>query len=375
MEVSYWEKTTWLKNIDIAIIGSGIVGLFCALEARERFPKSKIVVFEKGMLPSGASTKNAGFACFGSVSEIVADLETHAITQVQDLIAQRWEGLHLLRETLGDTHIDYKPWGGYEVFLNTNATLYKTYLSKVNYINDLLQPIFKTPVFKEMEDPFHFQQTNKNLLFNTQEGQIDTGKMMHALLKKAISKDILVLNNATISNLEPSFQDVHFLLNKKLAIKAKQVCVATNGFASQLVAEEVTPARAQVVITKPIVNLKIKGTFHLDQGYYYFRNLGNRVLLGGGRNLDFKAEETVLMATTPLVQNKLKQLLQEVILPNTPFKIDHQWSGIMGVGTQKTPILKQIHTNLYCGVRLGGMGVAIGSSIGKKLAQMLAPLD
>lgn len=375
MEVSYWEKTTWLKNIDIAIIGSGIVGLFCALEARERFPKSKIVVFEKGMLPSGASTKNAGFACFGSVSEIVADLETHAITQVQDLIAQRWEGLHLLRETLGDTHIDYKPWGGYEVFLNTNATLYKTCLSKVNYINDLLQPIFKTPVFKEMEDPFHFQQTNKNLLFNTQEGQIDTGKMMHALLKKAISKDILVLNNATISNLEPSFQDVHFLLNKKLAIKAKQVCVATNGFASQLVGEEVTPARAQVVITKPIVNLKIKGTFHLDQGYYYFRNLGNRVLLGGGRNLDFKAEETVLMATTPLVQNKLKQLLQEVILPNTPFKIDHQWSGIMGVGTQKTPILKQIHTNLYCGVRLGGMGVAIGSSIGKKLAQMLAPLD
>ena len=52
------------------------------------------------------------------------------------------------------------------------------------------------------------------------------------------------------------------------------------------------PARAQVLITKPIKNLQIKGTFHLDKGYYYFRNIDNRILFGGGRNLDFKTEET-----------------------------------------------------------------------------------
>ncbi|MGK0175832.1 MAG: gamma-glutamylputrescine oxidase, partial [Ulvibacter sp.] len=54
MNLSYWERKTWLANIDFAIIGSGIVGLNCALSLRKKFPKSKIVIFEKGMLPSGA---------------------------------------------------------------------------------------------------------------------------------------------------------------------------------------------------------------------------------------------------------------------------------------------------------------------------------
>ena len=75
------------------------------------------------------------------------------------------------------------------------------------------------------------------------------------------------------------------------------------------------PARAQVLITKPIENLQIKGTFHLEKGYYYFRNIDNRILLGGGRNLDFTTEETSKFGLTTLVQNKLEEILKTTILP------------------------------------------------------------
>jgi hypothetical protein len=40
----------------------------------------------------------------------------------------------------------------------------------------------------------------------------------------------------------------------------------------------------------------------------------------------------------------------------------------MGVGPQKKPIVKQVSNNVTCGVRLGGMGIAIGTTIGKQLA-------
>ena len=146
--------------------------------------------------------------------------------------------------------------------------------------------------------------------------------------------------------------------------------IATNGFASQLNIQNVKPARAQVLITKPIKDLHIKGTFHLDQGYYYFRNIDNRILFGGGRNLDFKTEETTEFAQTKLIQNKLEALLKTTILPETNFEIDHRWSGIMGVGKQKNTIVKQVSNNVFCGVRLGGMGIAIGSLIGKELADL-----
>src|SRR5690606_33979525 len=151
-------------------------------------------------------------------------------------------------------------------------------------------------------------------------------------------------------------------------IKTKTVAICTNGFAKQFIHdEEIQPARAQVLITKPIPGLKIKGTFHFDSGYYYFRNIDNRILFGGGRNLDFKAEETAEINLTSLVQNKLEDILKSTILPETPFVIDQRWSGIMGVGKNKTPILKALSDRVFCGIRLSGMGVAIGTQVGRSL--------
>ena len=46
MKFSYWENKTWLSNIDFVVVGSGIVGLNCALELRAKQPKSKIVIWD-----------------------------------------------------------------------------------------------------------------------------------------------------------------------------------------------------------------------------------------------------------------------------------------------------------------------------------------
>jgi hypothetical protein len=43
----------------------------------------------------------------------------------------------------------------------------------------------------------------------------------------------------------------------------------------------------------------------------------------------------------------------------------------MGVGNQKKAIVKQLSEHVFCGVRLGGMGVAIGSLVGKELAELI----
>ena len=370
MNFSYWEKDTWLNNIDYAIIGSGIVGLSCALELRQQHPQAKIVVLERGMLPSGASTKNAGFACFGSLSEIIDDLKTHTQQEVVALIQERVAGLKLLRDTLGDKNINYQQQGGYELFTENDTALFKECVEQMTSVNTLLRPIFKEDVFSITQDSFHFGNIKETLIFNQFEGQIDTGKMMRALLKKAAENDILILNTTEVTEINQNEQNVTITISEVGKIKARNVCVATNGFAKQFLDKDVQPARAQVLVTNPIENLQIKGTFHLDRGYYYFRNVENRILLGGGRNLDFKGETTTKMEVTQQIQKELERILKTVILPNTPFTVDHSWSGIMGVGSQKKPIIQAISQNVFCGVRLGGMGVAIGSRIGKNLARL-----
>lgn len=373
MNLSYWERNTWFANIDFAVIGSGIVGLNCALSLRSKFPERKIVVFEKGMLPSGASTKNAGFACFGSVSEILEDLKSHSEDEVLQLVKDRVKGLEILRSTLGDVNIAYQALGGYELFSKDNPELYNNCIEKVGFVNELVKEAFliEKDVFSIKNDSFSFKNIQKHLIFNQNEGQLNTGLMMQRLLQKTSEKGIFVLNSAEITSFSSKNDEISLILNNSEEIKTKKLFIATNGFAKQFFNDDILPARAQVLITKPIENLHIKGAFHFNKGYYYFRNVDNRILFGGGRNLNFKAEETTEQGLTDLVQNNLEQLLRTTILPETAFEIDCRWSGIMGVGGQKKPIVKKLEEHVYCGVRLGGMGVAIGSTIGSRLADLV----
>src|SRR5690606_18460544 len=137
MNTSYWEHKTWLSTIDFTIIGSGIVGLHCALRLKEKYPDGKIVVLERGILPNGASTKNAGFACFGSLSEILDDLQNHTEAEVVELVEKRWQGLQLLRKQIGDKPLGFKNYGGYELFEEKDSALFSDCIDQLQPINEL----------------------------------------------------------------------------------------------------------------------------------------------------------------------------------------------------------------------------------------------
>ncbi len=371
MNLSYWEYKTWLSNIDFTIVGSGIVGLSCALNLQNLYPKARILVLEKGTLPQGASTKNAGFACFGSVSEIISDLKSHSESEVQELVKRRYEGIKLLRKTLGDLNIGFYQYdGGHELFMKANAALYEDCLLKLDYINGLLEPIFSEKAFQVNANSFEFANISESYISNRFEGQLHTGGLMKTLLQKVLNGQTTILNAVKVMGFTETGNGIE-VSTEKFDFKTNKLLIATNGFASELAIENAKPARAQVLITKPINDLHVKGTFHLDEGYYYFRNIDNRILLGGGRNLDFEGEETNEFGETQLIQNKLETLLKNTILPDKRFEIDRRWSGIMGVGDQKRPIVKQLSDNACCGVRLGGMGIAIGSAVGKELAELV----
>jgi len=369
MNLSYWERISWFSNIDFTILGSGIVGLNCALALKEQYPKARILIVEKGSLPQGASTKNAGFACFGSLSEILSDLKTHSEQEVVSLVLDRWNGIQSLRNLVGDSSIGYEIHGGHELFLEGDNNLYEHCQTKIKEVNELLRPVFKRDAFSSNPNQFGFGNIQKNYISHAFEGQIHTGEMMKSLVLLALKKGIEIINATKVESFCDTGSAVT-IKTKDFEFQSGKLLVATNGFASQLLPEKVSPARAQVLITKPIADLNIKGTFHLNEGYYYFRNIDQRILLGGGRNLDFKTEETFDFGTTKLVIEKLEELLKKVILPHRSFEIDYNWSGIMGVGEQKKPIVKQLTENVACGVRLGGMGIAIGSTIGKQLASI-----
>ncbi len=368
-QLSYWEKTEYLEHLDVVIIGSGIVGMCTALALIKEKPKLNITLIERGYLPTGASTKNAGFACFGSPTELQDDLNRMSNTEVWDTLEMRYRGLQKLFEIIPREHMNYEACGSWDL-LFSDQKIEEDFLQ---YLNQEIQRITQQKCcFSYDEDKIYESGFLgfKHAYHNRLEGSLFTHQLIRKLHAKCVSLEIKFLFGTEVINIEQSASGCR--LNTQFGeIRSQKIVVCTNGFAKQLLDLTVEPARAQVLVTRPIANLKVKGTFHFDSGYYYFRNLGDRLLFGGGRNMDFNSENTTDMHITEPIQTQLISLLKSNILPNQMCEIDYQWAGTMGIGPTKQPIIEKIGKHIVVGVRMGGMGVAIGALVGEKLSNLV----
>ncbi len=374
-ELSYWERESFFKNIDIAVIGSGIVGLAAAIHLKSLDHSLQVAILERGSLPIGASTRNAGFSCFGSMTELIDDLNHGSEDQVLAVVEKRWRGLQRLRELVGDENLDFKMLGGYEMFTETEEAAYQECQTRMPEFNEKIGKITGWPDgYKVVDDRlpgFGFQGV-RHLILNQPEGQVHTGKMMSALLHHAMEAGVHIFNGIAIKQLDDSTQGVEIETEFGWTLRVPKVLVAVNGFAQQLLSmPDVQPARNQVLITQPIPNLKVEGCFHYDRGYFYFRNIDGRILLGGGRNLDLEQENTAEFGANPLIRKALIHLLETVVCPGQAVEIDSWWTGILGLGPVKKPIIKKISPNVTVAVRLSGMGVAIGTLVGQEGAELV----
>jgi len=398
-QLSVWEKESFFAPADIVIAGSGLVGLWSAYYLKKHAPSLSITIIERGLIPSGASTRNAGFACFGSLSELVSDAEQMGMDQLLELVDMRYRGLKKIRKTFSAEDINYENFGGYELIGNRPDTASSTgqsttpaaaadpsaaapdltdldqLRSSIDEFNRILKKItgYQKTFRLQNENIAQFGFSNiQYLVENRSEGQLHSGKLCQALLHLVQSMGVTVLNNVEITGFEKVSGHILLHTQHNIPLIAQQLLVATNAFALQLLPQlDITPARGQVLVTSPIDGLPFKGTFHFDKGFYYFRNLGDRVLLGGARNMAIEEETTTEMEISDRIQHELERFLQETILPDRFYTIEHRWSGIMGMGSEKMPIIKAVNDHIFCAVRMSGMGVALAPIVGEKIAMLM----
>ncbi|TAH29743.1 MAG: FAD-binding oxidoreductase [Cytophagales bacterium] len=377
--ISFWEKESFLQ-FDVVIVGGGLVGLSTACELIEREKNIKIAILERGILPTGASTKNAGFACFGSPSELLSDAKNYGWEYVLTFVEKRLRGLEKLEKRLGTKNIDLeKSYGGYEI-------IQPTQLYVIEQLNELNQILKKVPFFENLPNKNNIYQSitkenikkfgfkNVNAMLHTpHEAQLHTGKMMKSLYLYAQKLGISIFTGADVNHFEQQNQKVIINTTQNITFTSNYLLITNNSFYQQFSNKNnIKAGRGQVLITKELEkNLSFMGNFHLEEGFYYFRNVGkNRVLLGGGRNLDFEKETSTDIEITDIIQNELEKKLKEIILPNQNFEIEMRWAGIMAFTDNHQPIIEKISENIGVAVALNGMGVAIGTKVGEELVNL-----
>ena len=146
-------------------------------------------------------------------------------------------------------------------------------------------------------------------------------------------------------------------------LTSPRVLICNNGWASDLLDVEVSTTPNVVVVSEPMANLALTSTVHHDRGYVYAREIDGRVLIGGGRHWDCFSEDERIQRLTAWAEAHISGV--------DAFRVAHCWVGQLGVGPHRQPVVKEVEPGLFAGVRLGGMGVAIGTLVGRELADLV----
>ncbi len=338
------------------------MGLSSALFYKQQNPSTRVAVLERGFLPQGASTRNAGFACVGSIGEHLADMEKESEQNIKNRIKRRYEGLQLLKETLGEEEIGYDHCGGFEFFKSQRK--FENVASEIDRFNGWMKELIgESDVYST--DELQGYPVVRNRL----EGALHPGKMMEALAKKVSSSGVDIKWNSRVEDV--TREGVVSIANGP-KIQSDNVLFAANGFVRRLLPDiEITPARGFVMVTNEQENLPWKGIFHHDRGYIYFRNVGNRLLIGGARNLDKDGEQTDQFGTNETIKAHLKEFVSQTLKLGNNWNIDYEWSGIMGFSSTKTPIVEQLDQRRFVAAGLSGMGIAIGMEVAKNAVSIV----
>ncbi len=371
ISTSVWEQESFYAPSDVIIVGSGLLGLWTAYELISSKPSLNITILEKGNTPLGASTRNAGFACFGSPGEMISDAKKMGEVAMWDIVEMRYRGIQKIRQHFSNSAIDFDNSGGYECYDSSTVNLNEIE-DKVDWLNEGMKRITRYPTtFSWQNDKIkEFGLIGfDSMIGNDLEGGIHSGKLVKELIRKVQAAGVQILFGMQVKGWETSKEGVS-VKTKVLELQTTQLILCTNGFTSDIQANpKVEPARGQVFVTAPIEGLQLNGTFHYSEGFYYFRNIGNRLLIGGARNTDFLTENSTSLAINNNIQNELERFAKKHIVTEKKFTISHRWSGIMGFSENKLPGINLIDNGVIAALCCNGMGVALSPIIAEQICE------
>ncbi len=370
MKPSFWEWDWELKDSDASIIGAGFTGLQTAIALKSSNPSLRVHVYDQLVWQRLASTRNAGFACFGSITELMDDASKMEEQACVDLVAARAEGIKGLLELHTPEDIAYQACGGYELIDHAHMSK-ASLIQEIEKWNALLKDVVGAAVY-ELKDRIGggINTEGKYVVYNTGEGLLNPAYLMAALRAKAMTLGVHLMEGLSIEHYARVGDQWHVTTSKGTHT-CRQLVLCTNAMAANMpeLKHEIDPGRNTIILSQPMADFDWIGAIHMEKGYLYARNLGNRFLIGGGRHWDFEGEKSLEEIAQPMIIERLKMYAEQLL--NRSISIDFQWSGFMGLGSTKKPIIRKLDDNLYCGVRLGGMGVALAYAVGRELTELM----
>jgi gamma-glutamylputrescine oxidase len=319
--------------VDVAVIGGGVTGCSCALTLAER--GLRVRLFEARGIASGASGRNGGFALRGGAMPYEP--------RWADLWRLSERTLDRMEELAGDA---FRRVGSLRVALDAAER------DALTREHDALR-----------EDGFMVEWADSafaGALLHPGDGSIQPVRWVRRLAARAAAAGAEIVEGRPVAAAE-------------LGELGGEVVIAVDALSAELapeLASAVWPLRGQMLVTEPLDQQLYDCPHYAREGYDYWQQLPDgRLVVGGKRDASFATEATAVDETTPLIQERLDQLVVQLVgrLPG----ITHRWAGVWGETPDRLPLVGRLREHVWVAGGYSGHGNVLGLACGDLLARAI----
>jgi len=369
MTVSVWLDDSSVVDpkqqteVDVVIIGGGIIGAGCAYMLSQR-GNLKVAIVDGDTIASGASGRNGGFVQRGVHSYYNLFVKTHGRQIAKYVYEFAQENLRMVKEFV-DKHgnsFHYEPCGSYLLAcsideledLSASAALMKEDGFELKLLT---------------EDPL--DRDFYGAMENPGDCAINPVKFARALVAASSAQ---IFENETVCRIDSDGNSVLISTTKRV-FRAERALVATNAYTPLLLAnfiDKIKPARGQAFVTQPLRKRVLEKLCCANYGWEYFRQLSdNRLILGGSRQLFLNEEFGYADMITKPVQSALEGYLKDRFPDLAGVPIVQRWSGIMAFTVDGLPLVGELEkSGVFFAVGFNGHGFGYGLNMCKLLVDV-----
>lgn len=350
-------------EVDIAIIGGGIIGAGCAYLLRAK--GLKVALFESSSPAGGATGRCAGFVLRGIQAYYKQAVERYGRDRATEIFQFAVKNQELIRSFKEETQEDFELESCGSYLLAASLEELETLEESSRLMNE---DGFEVEFLRN--DPI--DRGFYGALFNRLDFAVNPAKLVRALLKASSAS---VFEREEVSRIEKSHNGSAIILRTpKRKIACDKLLIAANAYAPLIepwFSDAITTVRGQIIVTKPLKKRIIDSICYANYGYEYFRQLAdNRLLLGGCRQF-FREEEEKTFADclTRSVQTALENYLKNRFSDFAGIPVDYRFSGLMAFTRDGLPLVGELErlSGAYFAVGMNGHGLGYGLNMSRLL--------
>jgi glycine/D-amino acid oxidase-like deaminating enzyme len=335
-------------RVDVAVVGAGVTGCSCALTLAKG--GLRVRIYEARDIAGGASGRSGGFALRGTAMAY-DDARAAVGAERSRLLWQLTErALECLPPLAGDA---FRPVGSLRLAVDAaeRDALARELIA-------LREDGFVAAWLDELPPPL--DRLYCAALVNQGDGAIDPVLWIRRLARQAVDAGAEIAEHSLV---DPADLD------------APAIVIAVDGLTGTVMPALqpfVRPVRGQMLATEPLPERLYERPHYARHGYDYWQQLPDgRLVVGGKRDASFETEQTAAEETTPVVQDRLDELVTD-LLGRLP-RITHRWAGIWGETPDRLPLAGGVpgRDGMWVAGGYSGHGNVLGLACGDLVARAI----